>query len=275
MRVIEASWYDYPAYYDLAFSDTNAEDADLVLDARDRYCVGAARDGRRLFEPACGSGRILVELAGRGWPCEGLDSSAAQIEYLAAKAASRTFPGDGAVVARVGDMVGFALDRPASCAFNLYNSFRHLLTEEAAARHLRCVWQSLAPGGIYLLGMHLIPADLDVDEDDWEADERWHAADDAGTDVTAQLTLVDASSATRTETLRFDMTVKTPDDQFLIREDMDLRLYTAGQLEDLLETVPEFELADVFDFWYDLDNPLTLDPLMEDVLLVLRRPADS
>ena len=43
----------------------------------------------------------------------------------------------------------------------LSTTFRHLLTEQAARGHLRCVAGSLRPGGIYVLGFHLLRLDLD------------------------------------------------------------------------------------------------------------------
>ena len=38
----------------------------------------------------------------------------------------------------------------------LINTFRYLLTEQAARGHLECIAGSLRPGGIYVLGLHLM-----------------------------------------------------------------------------------------------------------------------
>ena len=59
------------------------------------------------------------------------------------------------------DMSDFRLDRPVDAAYCTVNTFRHLLTEQTARDHLQCVAASLRPGGIYILGLHLLPLDLE------------------------------------------------------------------------------------------------------------------
>ncbi len=137
-RCLETSWYDHPQYYDLAFRGETRLEADFIEAACRKYCPFRAR---RLLEPACGTGRLITELSARGYRMTGLDLSRPSLEYLKGRLARRKlrasiFPAD---------MADFRLDTPADAAYCTFDSFRHLLSEQAARRHLQCVAESLRP----------------------------------------------------------------------------------------------------------------------------------
>ncbi|HUG94082.1 MAG TPA: hypothetical protein VML55_24845, partial [Planctomycetaceae bacterium] len=69
--------------------------------------------------------------------------------------------------------------------------------------------------------------------------------------------------------MRFD--VYTPTRHVQILDEMNYRTYTARQMRNLLERVPEFDLAATHDFAYEIDQPLKIGPETEDVVFVLRR----
>ena len=62
MPHIDASWYDYPQYFDLAFRSETRAEANFIEAACGKYCAAPVR---RLLEPGCGTGRLIVELADR------------------------------------------------------------------------------------------------------------------------------------------------------------------------------------------------------------------
>ena len=62
-EILEGHLYDYPAYYDLIFGSDCAAEVSFFEDCCEHL---AGRTVRRLYEPACGTGRLLVRLAGRG-----------------------------------------------------------------------------------------------------------------------------------------------------------------------------------------------------------------
>src|SRR6266581_3819536 len=78
-RVLQASWYDYPQYYDIVFQAYTQREADFIEAACRKYCPFAAR---RLLEPACGTGRLITELATRGYELIGFDISQPGLRYL-------------------------------------------------------------------------------------------------------------------------------------------------------------------------------------------------
>jgi hypothetical protein len=56
---------------------------------------------------------------------------------------------------------------------------------------------------------------------------------------------------------------------------MPLRVYTVDDVRELLASVPCFELAGVYDFLYDADDPVELDEYLSDAVFVLRRTDEA
>jgi len=122
-----ANWYDYPQYYDIAFQANTSREADFIEAVCRKYChfkVG------RFLEPACGTGRLIATLAGRGYEMTGFDLSRPALSYLRRQLAKRrlyaeTFPAE---------MSDFRLGRSADSAYCLINTFRHLLASISASQ---------------------------------------------------------------------------------------------------------------------------------------------
>jgi SAM-dependent methyltransferase len=257
-KILEADWYDHPRYYDISFRDETRPEADFIEAACRKYCPFRAR---RLLEPACGTGRLITELATRGYRMTGLDLNQPSLEYLQRRLDRR---GLRASILRT-DMADFHLRGPVDAAFCTFDSFRHLLNEEAARRHLQCVAQSLRPGGIYILGLHLLP--LDADE---ECTERW-SQQQGRTKVSVTLRVLSTDRRRRIETLRVSLLVRDGSKIVRLRHEFPLRMYTLAQFRRLLKAVPSLELCDVYDFWYEIDHPLVLNEEMSDTVFILRK----
>ncbi len=152
MRVSElrGDWYDHPSWYDILHSAGTAAEVDGLERIERRFTPAHARsNGRRFWlEPACGTGRYLRVAAGRGVRGIGIDRSPVMIDY--ARSHSR-----GGIRARfvVGDITRLRVARPVTFAFCPINTLRHLMTDEAMLRHLRCIGRALAPGGVYAVGI--------------------------------------------------------------------------------------------------------------------------
>lgn len=127
------------------------------LPGLDDTVAAAARlagDGA-VLELACGTGRLCLPLAALGIEVHGLDSSAAMLERLRAKAAGGGAPDGPAarVVTHLADMAAFELNGapPFSLAFVAFNSLYNLPTAEAQAGCFRAVARHLRPGGRFAL----------------------------------------------------------------------------------------------------------------------------
>jgi len=243
------------------FRDETRLEADFVQAAARKYCDFPVR---RVLEPGCGGGRLVVELAARGYDVTGFDLSGPAITYLRRRLSRR------GLAANVfeGDMTRERVEPSVDLAICPMNTFRHLTSETDARHHLQSVAASLRPGGLYLLGFHLLPNDIDP-----ESSERWTTRH-GRTRVTFSLKVLDSNRRRRIETLRFRLQVTTGHRQprtLLLADEFPLRMYTARQFSRLLKSVPDLELLDVFDFWYEIDHPLELDDEITDTMFVLQR----
>ncbi len=245
---VRANLYDHPKYYDLVFgSDWKAEYHFLCA------CFEKHGDGgsHSLFEPACGTGRLMVKLGKAGHAIAGNDLNEKAVAFCNARLARHGLP-ESAVV---GDMVNFTLAEPVDACFNMINSFRHLGSAAEAEGHLKCVADALKPGGLYLLGLHLTPED-----DDWEGEETWHARR-GQLSIISDLRTTHFDRANRVETLGMTFDVTTPTRHFIMRDTMHYRTYTRAEMAELFTTVDRFEILETYDFCYDIEEPIEVDAL--------------
>jgi SAM-dependent methyltransferase len=257
-HTLTASLYDFPKYYDLVFGADWRAEVGFLLAAFDKH---AGRPVKRIFEPACGTGRLLIKLARHGFDVAGNDLNPKAVDFCNARLARHGFPR----TAVVGDMSAFSVRRKYDAAFNMISSFRHLPTEQAAESHLRCVARALNKGGLYLLGLHLTPTrGRAVEHEAWSA-RRGQLA------VNSYMWTKRRDLKRRNEELGITFDVYTPTRQFRIEDEMHYRIYTARQFRNLLRRVPEFQVTETYDFCYEIDQPVEIEAETEDVVFVLQR----
>lgn len=257
-ETVSGHLYDYPKYYDLVFGSDWKAEFDFLQACFQKH---AERPIRRLFEPACGTGRLMMRLAKAGFDVAGNDLNPHAVEYCNARLKRGGFT-ESAVV---GDMADFTVARPFDAAFNMINSFRHLPSEAAAESHLRCVAEAVVPGGLYVLGLHLTPTvGPRIDEEEWSA-RRGNLA------VISSMWSAEIDMRKRNERVGMTFDIFTPTRQFRIEDEMDYRTYTAAQMKKLLAKVPQWEVVSVYDFCYEIDAPVEIGPTTEDIVLVLKR----
>lgn len=162
--------YADPAPYDILHTPGTAGEVDLLQRLARRHGAGHAA-GARWLEPACGSGRYLRVLAGRGLRATGVDRDPGMLAYARDRLQRRGLL--RRVSLRRGDMehIGeLVAPRSHDLAFNPVNSIRHLGSDAAMLRHLAGVHRALRPGGLYVVGITLTHYGEEVeDEDSWQA----------------------------------------------------------------------------------------------------------
>jgi SAM-dependent methyltransferase len=137
-------------YYDLENADFT-EDLDFWLGLAEEY-------GDPILELGCGTGRVLLHLARRGYAVTGLDNSPEMLARLEGKleqAVSMRGRGEqwaAPMVVRA-DMTDFALGDASTfqLAIMPFNTFMHLLTPEAQMSALTCIRKHLAEGAALVM----------------------------------------------------------------------------------------------------------------------------
>jgi SAM-dependent methyltransferase len=257
-EILTAHLYDFPKYYDLIFGSDWKAEFDFLEDCFEKH---AGRVVRRLFEPACGTGRLLIKFAEAGYDVQGNDLNPKAVAFCNARFTRRGHK----PAAVVGDMADFRLRKKVDAAFNTINSFRHLASERLAESHLRCIANSLNKGGIYVLGLHLTPTTGPrIEQESWSARR-------GNLTVNSSMWSETLDLKKRNEHIGMTFDVYTPTRHFRIADTMDYRTYTARQMRALLSRVPEFEVAALYDFTYDIDTPIDITPETEDVVFILRK----
>jgi SAM-dependent methyltransferase len=252
------SWYDHPELYELGFLKETPKESEFLIDVFEKYVPFPVK---RVLELGCGSGRLICDMAGRGFSMTGVDLNPMSLDYCKKKLKKERNKAELVV----GDMTNFKFDEQFDAAVNAINTFRHLETEEAALAHLNCVAEHLKPGGVFVLSLHLLPKGGDL----WGT-ERWGAKTE-DMSVYYALTVVETSMKTRLEKLRISMLVKKKDESFRLSDHITLRIYTVEQLKSLLAKCKKLKLVGVHDFWYDIESKQKLNSDACDTILVLQR----
>ncbi|MBK7874944.1 MAG: class I SAM-dependent methyltransferase [Planctomycetes bacterium] len=281
-RYEELDWYDTPRWYDLVFDEGTEREADFLEAVHALHAGGAAgREKRvrargapsdatrssarplRVLEPACGSGRLVAELARRGHTVHGFDLNERMLDFARARLSKSKLRASLAV----GDMSAFTTRARFDLAHCLVSTFKYLQDERAATNHLRCVADALVPGGVYVLGLHLTDYASRS-----RSRERWVARDGRAR-VVCNTQVEPAERSKRLEDVRTRLVVTTNGKELRSETRWRFRTYDVRELKTLLARVPAFEHVATYDFTHDATKPRALDGELLDVVLVLRRRA--
>jgi SAM-dependent methyltransferase len=252
------NWYDDPEYYDLIFGADTKLEADFIEAVALRL---SGRRCRRVLEPACGTGRLVVELARRGHDVTGFDLSDASLRFARRRlaAARRRARLSRAALQR------FSFPRRFDLAHCLVSTFKYLLDEASARHHLRCVARALDKGGFYLLGIHL----SEYGERGLTR-ERW-VARRGEMEVVCNIQVWPPDRRKRTERVRSRLVVRRGGATRHLETNWLFRSYGVRQMRSLLKSVPQFEHVATYGFDYLVDAPFSFDGNRLDNVLVLRK----
>lgn len=258
MQHVRANVYDYPRYYDLVYGSDWKAEYDFLVGSFDQY---AGQPVKTVFEPACGTGRLLFRLGKAGWNVSGLDLNQRAVDYCNKRLQRHGLPAS----VWVGDMTAFRLPERVDVAFNMINSFRHLADETSAQRHLEMVARGLSKGGLYVLGFHLTPTRGEpMDEEAWSA-RRGNLM------VNTRLWTRQRDLEKRQEVCGMVYDVYTPTKHLRLNDEIVFRTYTWRQFRRLLDKVPALEVAAIHDFSYNLNEQIAITSCTEDVVFILKK----
>lgn len=136
--------YDFPEYYDIAFSFRDiAAEVDLFEECFRRFSRIPVRS---VLELACGNSPHMEELVKRGYRYNGLELNEAMLRYSRGKAARV----GGAIGLYRGDMADFALETAVDFVYVLLGSL-YVKDTAGLISHFDSVARVLNQGGLYLL----------------------------------------------------------------------------------------------------------------------------
>ena len=261
---IFGSLYDYPHLYDALFSDLCRREIGFILSICERF-IGK-KENVSLFEPACGTGRVLYRLAKCGLDAAGLDLNPHAVAFCNRRLRRCGFK-ESAIV---GNMASFSLadlgrTQQFDVAFNFVSSFLHLTTEDEARQHLQAVADVLKPNGIYLLGIHLKPKGKQ-----YCSKERWNIRR-GSLSLKSRLQSLSQDMKKRIEMIEFCVEAQTPKKRYKVVDRFPFRIYSARQFSELLLAVNRFDILETYSFDYNISRPIKVTADTEDVVFVLRR----
>jgi len=252
------NWYDLPTYYDVSFSYDMSDELSFLKKVFKKYCNSSKP---KLLEPACGTGRLIIPLTFEGFDCSGFDLNKNAISYLENKLKRRN------IYANIyyDDMVNFKIHHKYDGIYCTVDTFRHLLNENDAKKHLISIKNALKKNGIYVLGLHLLSKKKKVDKV-----VRWTARRGRLT-VKTIMTMIKLDKAKRKETLEVNLRINTNNHNNSFTSVYQLRTYTLFQLREILKNVPELEIINAYNEYYDLLNPITLNSGVDYAVILLRK----
>jgi SAM-dependent methyltransferase len=260
-------WYRYPLYYDIIFEPDTRREASFLEGVLWRHGTVSAGKPARILEPACGTGRTVLELARRGHRVTGFDASPEMLafgEERLRKVAPEIRERTRLLRAR---LESFRMKGPFDLAHCLLSTFKYLLTDEDALSHLRRVAGVLAPGGLYVIGLHLTTYGRRRNEREVWREERGKVR------VISEVHTEPPDTASRLEWLRNRMRVRHAGVRQVERLEtrFQCRTYNAAELEALIAKVSVFEPVACYDFSHNVNHPRALDDSQEDLVVVLRK----
>lgn len=205
-----------------------------------------------VLEVGCGTGSLALALQRRGpYRYTATDRSAEMIRIARGKAEQEAVP----IQFDVADFTDFRVDEPVDVVVLLYDGLNYLLEENQVDCLLRCAYEALKPGGVFLFDLST-PVNSINNADFFEDKGR------VGNFAYERHSQYD--EATCRHITSFALTVGREHFQ----EQHVQRAYTLGEIRALIQATPFVEVAAYDDF---TQNPAT--DRSERIHWVVRRPA--
>jgi SAM-dependent methyltransferase len=253
--------YAAPAIYDVLHTKGTAFEVDLLERLVRLHGRRAPRTSTWL-EPACGTGRYLRVLAGRGARCVGFDLDRGMLAYARTTLAHRGLERRVRLIeADMADFLDHVGRERFDVAFVLVNSLRHLMHPAQVRAHFRQMHAALRPGGLYIVGISLSRYD-----DEEPSEDVWIGTRGVCT-VRQIVQHLPPERIRRRETVFSHLQVDRPSGRSFLDSTYELRSYDRRQLDAVIRASGMQRLGAIDDLGKDVGER-TVNYQLE----VLRRP---
>ena len=241
-RIKAHNFYNFPKYYDMAFSRDIASDI--------RFFQNCFKDFtdlqiKRVLEPACGTGMFLEEFPKLGYYMVGYDLSPSMVDYSKERLKKAGLTENDAKVL-VGDMKDFTFEDKFDAAIICINSLGYLTSNSDITSHFRAMYNSLNAGGLYIVEISCMCDDI-INEK--KVDDIWYVKNDGiELELTWNISWYDVANRIRHVDFRMKGTNHGRD--FLIEEPHELRLWLFEDFKTISEA-NGFKIVNIFNQKYE------------------------
>ncbi|MFX1279723.1 MAG: class I SAM-dependent methyltransferase [Promethearchaeota archaeon] len=235
-------FYNFPKYYDKAFSRDVKSDISFFRSCFQQYSEGEVK---RVLEVACGPGMFVEILPEYGFYALGYDLSPAMVEYAKEKLKKSGLNINQADVIE-GNMKNMRFDEKFDAAFICINSLGYLRTEEDISSHFKVMSESLKTGGIYIVE---ISCKCDDIKNEKKFDDTWYVKEEnLNLELTWAVIWYDIDK--RIRYVDFHMIINDHGYKKYIKEAHELRLWIYDEFKQFTKAAG-FEILGIFNQNYE------------------------
>ena len=230
-------FYDFPKYYDKAFTRDVMTDISFF---RDCFQLYSDVEVKRVLEPACGPGMFLEILPQFGYSVVGYDLNPAMVNYSCERLRKSGFSRQQSD-ALIGNMIDMSFKEPLDAAFICINSLGYLRSDEEIISHFNATANSLKKGSIYIVEISCKCDDL---KNEKKYDDTWYVKEN-GLEIELTWAINWYNIERRTRHVDFQMIVEENGQKTIVKEEHNLRLWIYNEFKRLAEA-GGFELVAIY-----------------------------
>lgn len=231
-----AKLYDLPQYYDIAFSWDITQEIELFRKIFEKHVPFKVKE---ILEPACGTGRFMLNLPKYGYNITGYDNNPNMIMFVKRRIIEAGLQTKANV--KTADMRRTQFKTKFDAAINSINSVGYLTADNDIIMHFRNTGNSLREGGVYVI--HLACA---WDKLPTHVNEGW-ILERHGVRVK---TIWSIKKEDYKEKLCHQICILEIDDKgkrFVVKDEHIMRLWIYDDLKDLINKSRKFRLESIYD----------------------------
>lgn len=212
------------------------------------YVEYAKKQAGEVLELGCGTGRVAIELAKRGFKVTGIDLSSSMLDVFSKKIQKTNFANKNIKIVH-GDMSSFNLQKKFKLIIAPFRSFQALTINEKAKSCLSCIYNHLDEHGIFIINVFNPKGDMSK----WDDTERiqWKCFDSkTQSNITKKnkCEKVDAKQQIIYSKYSYEV-IMSDGTKRIFTDTLEFKYYYYEQLKDMLIN-SKFEIVEEYS-WYD------------------------